>query len=161
MSEEIVATVVHNPITLHKIYKQEFLDKMNERAVNYYPMEDPYTYNFKRRFQRARKIPPSFIKKDNENGYIVLSEDFKRRNHRDNRTRYHYLVYKTRYGYWICTCQDFAFNIPRPCKHIIRVVLFEGGFDDDNDTGLSARMNMIFEDKDGFLQSLINYDATN
>ena len=157
MSDEIVATVIHSPITLKKIYRQEFLDKINERAVDYYPSDSPYVYNFKRRFQKARKIPSAFIKKDSENGYIVLSTDFKRRFWKDNRTRYHYLVYKTRFGYWICTCQDYAFNIPKPCKHIMRVILFEQGFDNDDDSGLSSRMSMIFEDKDGFLQSIINY----
>lgn len=157
LAEELLASLVHNPITLGKIYRSEFLAKMNDRATNYYPSEDPYTYNFKRRFQKARKIPASFIKKDNENGYIVLSNDFKRRYWKDNRTRYHYLVYKTRFGYWICTCQDFAFNIPRPCKHIIRVVLFERGFDNDDDSRLSQRVAMIFEDKDGMLQSIIKY----
>ena len=155
--EELLASVVHNPVTLGKIYRNEFLAKMNDRGSNYYPSEDPYTYNFKRRFQSARRIPASFIREDGEHGYIVLSTDFKRRFWKDNRTRYHYLVYKTRFGYWICTCQDFAFNIPKPCKHIIRVVLFEGGFSDDNDSRLAARVSMVFEDNDNTLQSIINY----
>lgn len=156
--EEMLASVVHNPITLQKIYKTEFLEKMNDRATNYYPSEDPYTYNFKRRFKAALKIPSSFVKEDNENGYIVLSSDFKRRfNKNGDRTRYHYLIYKTRFGYWICTCQDYSFNIPRPCKHIIRCVLYKSGWKDDNHDKLSRRMALIFEDKDGMLQSIIKY----
>ena len=153
---ELTAVLVHSPEVLAKIYKEQFLDKVNERAVNYYPIEDPYVYNFKRRLKSARKIPASFIKKDNENGYIVLSSDFKRRFNKDNRTRYHYLIYKTRFGYWICTCQDFAFNIPKPCKHIIRCILYKYGFDTDYDN-LSKRMALIFEDRDGVLQSIIDF----
>lgn len=157
MVEELIASVTHNPSTLSKIYRTEFIDKMNARAVNYYPTEDPYTYNFKRRFKSARRIPAPFVKKDDENGYIVLSADFKRRYWKDNRTRYHYLVYKTIRGYWICTCSDFAFHIPKPCKHIIRVILYERGFNNDDNTKLSRRMALIFEDKNKELSSIIKY----
>jgi len=155
--EALLATLVHNPYTLAKIYKEQFVDKINDRAVNYFPSEDPYAYNFKRRFKAARRIPSSFVKEDEENGYIVLSSDFKRRYWKADRTRFHYLVYRTRFGFWICTCQDYAFNIPKPCKHIIRCVLYKHGWTDDMGSGLSGRLAVIFEDKDGTLQSIVNY----
>lgn len=155
--EELIASVIHNPVTLSKIYRTEFIDKMNERGVNYYPSEDPYVYNFKRRFKAARKIPASFVKRDDEGGYIVLSTDFKRRFWKEDRERFHYLVYKSRFGFWICTCQDFAFNIPKPCKHVIRVVLYEHGFNNDRNTILSRKVAMIFENKDHQLESIIKY----
>lgn len=155
--EELIATITDSPTTLARKYKNDFIDKINEKSVNYYPGNDQQGYNFKRRFKSARKIPASFIKKDDEGGYIVLSSDFKRRFWKDNRTRYHYLVYKNRFNMYICTCTDFAFQTPRYCKHIIRVILFENGWNNDDDSRLSRRVALVFEDKDKTLQSIISY----
>lgn len=153
--DPLEAVMIHNPIVLGKIFRKEFLEKINERKANYYPPDDnQFEYNFKRRFRSARKIPASFIKKDAEGGYIVLSQDVKRRYWKYDRTRFHYNVYKTRFGYWICTCTDFSYHVPKPCKHIIRAILYEKGFNQDF-TKMSRRIETIFEDEDHLLDDLI------
>lgn len=148
MSTELVASIVHSPTTFSKVYKKEFLEKINEKSALYYPEADPNGYNFKRRFLKAKKIPASFVIEDEEGGYTVFSQNLKRRfNNMHDRTRYHYHVYKTRYGYWICTCTDFAFFNPRPCKHIIRTILYERGFREEHDARFQARIAFCLSDE--------------
>lgn len=152
--DPLEAVMVHNPIMLGRVFRKEFIEKINERKANYYSDDNQFEYNFKRRFKSARRIPASFIRKDTEGGYIVLSQDVKRRYWKADRTRFHYNVYKTRYGYWICTCTDFSYHTPRPCKHIIRVILYENGLNKDY-TGMSKSIESIFDNKDNFLEDII------
>lgn len=128
-----------SPVTAYRVWKQEFLDKINKHSVRHYPEDDPHDYNFKRRLLNAKKIPPSFIVPDKEGGYTVFSQNIKRRYWKYDRTRYHYSVYKTVFGYWICTCTDFSFFTPRPCKHVIAVVLFKHGLKRDDPNSIMAR----------------------
>lgn len=81
---------------------------------------DPHDYHFKPRFLKARKIPSSFIRDDDEGGYTVYS---KKRKHAWSSEAEKYQVYKTNYDVWICTCEDFS-RFMKPCKHIMKVVLF-------------------------------------
>jgi hypothetical protein len=152
--EPLEAVMIHNPIMLGRVFRKEFLEKINKRSANYYPNDDPFAYNFKRRFRSARKIPASFIRRDAEGGYVVLSQSVKRRYWKYDRTRFHYNVYKTRFGYWICNCTDFSYHTPKPCKHIIRVILYKNGFTKDY-TKMSKRIQTIFEDEDNFLEDII------
>ena len=141
-----------SPKSKARVYKQEFLDKINEHSARYYSEENPNEYNFKRRFLKAKKIPASFVKEDEEGGYTVLAQSL----HRRFKPRYHYHVYKTGFGYWICTCVDFTYFMPRPCKHIIRTVLFEHGFNQEHDRKLEARVSLCFSDEFRNLECVID-----
>lgn len=153
-TEPLEAVMMHNPILLGRIFRKEFIEKINEKDSNYYPENDRFGYNFKRRFKSARKIPSSFVREDAEAGYIVLSQNLKRRYWKYDQTRFHYNVYKTKYGHWICTCTDFSYHTPKPCKHIIRVILYKYGFREDNDK-MGKRIDDIFENKDNFMDDMI------
>jgi len=88
---------------------------------------DPHDYHFKSRFLRARKIPSSFIKDDDEGGYTVYSK--KRKDWWANEAE-KYQVYKTNYDVWICTCDDFS-RFLKPCKHIMKVILYNAKVPDE------------------------------
>lgn len=154
---EIVASLMDSPLSHAKLYKTEFLDKINERSARYYPSDDPHSYNFKRRFLKAKKIPASFVIEDEEGGYTVFSQNLHRRFWKyGDRTRYHYKVWRTKYHYWICTCTDFAFFAPRPCKHIIRVVLFLGGFNREDNIKFKTIVSFCLSDEFRNLEGVFN-----
>jgi SWIM zinc finger len=127
--EQVQALLVHSPAIFRRKFKEEFLDKMNDKSVLESPKANPFEYNFKKRLQSARHIPKIFVKEDDEGGYTVFSSELKKRYWKHDRTRYHYHIFRTTYGQWLCTCQDFAFHNPKPCKHILRVILYKNGLD--------------------------------
>jgi|SRR6476661_9802717 len=107
MGTDIEAILIHDPIDHWKSVLE----------VEHNEEKDTTKFNLKNRFLSARKMPAFLISKDKEGGYIVKSAN---KNRRMKSIIYH--VYKTRFGTWICTCQDFLY-LQKICKHIIRIIL--------------------------------------
>lgn len=100
---DIVAELIHTPAEDH-------------------PLDEAEEYSFRSRWRRGRRIPSSFIKKDDEGGFTIKSQV------RGSRQLYH--IWKTVFGKWMCTCHDFSFH-HRPCKHCIKVALYINGSPDE------------------------------